>query len=61
VQTLPMNMVNMLQIMTNTKDNDDDEGQCESNVKLWSIKIQDKNEVSITQNHINTLSDNEPN
>jgi len=51
----------MLQIMTNTKDNDEEKGQCESNVKLWSIKIQDKNEVSITQNHINTLLDNELN
>ncbi len=55
-----MNMVNMLQIVTNTKDNEE-EGQCVNNVKLWGIKIQDKNKVSIAQNHINTLSDDEPN
>jgi hypothetical protein len=51
----------MLQITTNTKYNEDEEEQCESNVKLWGIKTQDKNEASIVQNHNNTLSDDEPN
>ncbi len=47
--------------MTNTKYNEDEEEQCQNNVKLQGIKIQDKNEASIVKNHNNTLLDDEPN